>query len=256
MKPINSKKGITLMELMVVIAIMGVLSTVAMPKFFGFGEKTREKIDLLKLYDLRNAINIALIEDSDALTHYTPVKNLNDDQKKNLLTKLSNGLSSDGGATLFVIELHNGLSINVQGSHGSANNTNNICEMIGSSGTWYMALKDANFDGVADIVAARLNYKYNKDGDSYTSKSYINSRKQTDYRTAPKKPLFQSKALNIGKINDNERYTVSVRWTDPISPGYSVEVYLLPHGKTWESAYMTDNGTCFSTYGNKGCSKK
>ena len=221
------------MELMVVIAIMGVLSAVAMPKFFGFGEKTREKIDLLKLYDLRNAINIALIEDSDALAHYTPVKNLNDDQKKNLLTKLSNGLSSDGGATLFVIELHNGLSINVQGSHGSANNTNNICEMIGSSGTWYMALKD-----------------------SYTSKSYINSRKQTDYRTAPKKPLFQSKALNIGKINDNERYTVSVRWTDPLSPGYSVEVYLLPHGKTWESAYMTDNGTCFSTYGNKGCSKK
>ena len=84
MKPINSKKGITLMELMVVIAIMGVLSTVAMPKFFGFGEKTREKIDLLKLYDLRNAINIALVEDSDALTHYTPVKDLNDDQKKNL----------------------------------------------------------------------------------------------------------------------------------------------------------------------------
>ena len=63
MKPMNSKRGITLMELMVVIAIMGILSTVAVPKLFGAGEKAREKIDLMKLYDLRNAINLALIED-------------------------------------------------------------------------------------------------------------------------------------------------------------------------------------------------
>ena len=67
MKPMNSKRGITLMELMVVIAIMGILSTVAMPKFFGTAEKAREKIDLMKLYDLRNALNLALIEDIGAM---------------------------------------------------------------------------------------------------------------------------------------------------------------------------------------------
>ena len=63
MNTINSKRGITLMELMVVIAIMGILSTVAMPKLLGFDERAREKIDLMKLYDLRNALNLALIED-------------------------------------------------------------------------------------------------------------------------------------------------------------------------------------------------
>ena len=255
MKPINSKRGITLMELMLVIAITSVLSLVALPKFLGVGEKAREKIDLLKLYDLRNAINLALIEDSEALSNYSPVKDFDEKKKNDLLKKLSRGLSSDGGASLFVIELHNGLSINVQGSHGSANNANNICEMVGTSGTWYSALKEARFEGVADIIEARLNNNYSMGGATYTSKSYLNSAKKTDYRTAPIHSLFQSKALNFGKKNDNERYTVSVRWSDPDSPGFSVEVYLLPNGHTWQQAFMSDNGTCFSTYGNKGCSK-
>ena len=141
MKTVNSKRGITLMELMVVLAIMSILSTVAMPRMFGAGEKAREKIDLMKLYDLRNSLNLALIEDMDAMTHYEPSKKQNEDKKNELLRKLNNGLSSKQGATLFVIELHGKLSINVQGSHGSANNTNNISEMIGEDGTFYMALK-------------------------------------------------------------------------------------------------------------------
>ena len=129
MKPMNSKRGITLMELMVVIAIMGILSTVAVPKLFGAGEKAREKIDLMKLYDLRNAINLALIEDLDAMTKYTTI-----DPKKNKSTlndKLANGLSNDVGATLFVIELHRDYAINVQNSHNNANNKYNVSAMIG-----------------------------------------------------------------------------------------------------------------------------
>ena len=156
MNTINSKRGITLMELMVVIAIMGVLSSVAMPKLFGFGEKAREKIDLMKLYDLRNAINIALIEDSEAMSNYSPVQSQNDSTRNSFITKLHNGLSSNGGAALFVIELRSDLSINVQGKHWKANNTYNVCEMVGTDGTFYSALKTANFDGVADIIAARL----------------------------------------------------------------------------------------------------
>ena len=258
MKTVNSKRGITLMELMVVLAIMSILSTVAMPKMFGAGEKAREKIDLMKLYDLRNALNLALIEDSDAMTHYDPTKQQKASEKQKTLNRLNEGLSSKQGAALFVIELHGKLSINVQGTHNNANNTYNVSEMIGEGGTFYTALKDANFDGVADIIADRIkglgNYK--NGGDTYTSIPWKKSTGETYYRTAPKRTLFQSKALNAGKINDNTRYTLSIRWSDPDNPGYSVEVFIIPHQGEWNSAYMSDYGTCFSTYGRKGCAKR
>lgn len=254
MKTINSKKGITLMELMVVIAIMGILSTVAMPKMFGAGERAREKIDLMKLYDLRNAINLALIEDTDALDNYTPVKSSDRNANHN---KLSNALASDLGASIFVIEVHNDLSVNVQGTHRTLNASYNICDMVGNSGTLYAALKQANFDGVADIIAARLlNTGWKSDGETFTSIEYKNANNNTDYRTAPKKAMFQSRALNVGKLKENTRYTVNVRWSDKYNQGYSVEVYLVPSNGTYYNAYKTDNGTCFSTYGPKGCSKK
>jgi len=257
MNTINSKSGITLMELMVVIAIMGILSTVAMPKLFGVSEKAREKIDLMKLYDLRNAINLALIEDMDALDNYTPVTSQDQDKKKATQNKLSNALKSNSGASIFVIELHKQLSLNVQGTHRTLNSSYNVCEMVGSNGTLYTALKDANFDGVADIIAARLlNKGWKSDGETFTSTEYKNAENKTDYRTAPKKALFQSRALNLGKENENTRYTVNVRWSDPDNPGYSVEIYLLPKDGSWNTAYLSDNGTCFSTYGRKGCSKK
>lgn len=257
MKTVNSKRGITLMELMVVLAIMSILSTVAMPKMFGAGEKAREKIDLMKLYDLRNALNLALIEDMDAMTHYEPSKKQSPDEKQNTINRLNSALGSNTGAALFVIELHNSLSINVQGSHGKIanNNTTNICEMVGRDGTFYMALKDANFDGVADIIADRLKKDFKNGGDTYTSTPYTTSNGGTDYRTAPKRAIFQSKALTKGKIKDNTRYTVNIRWSDPDNPGYSVEVFLIPSGGNWNSAYRSDFGTCFSTYGRKGCSK-
>ena len=257
MKPMNSKRGITLMERMVVIAIMGILSTVAVPKLFGAGEKAREKIDLMKLYDLRNAINLALIEDLDAMTKYSTIKNVSADDKSKLNDKLANGLSNDVGATLFVIELHSMYSINVQGSQSNANNRYNVHEMIGYDGTFYEALKMANFDGVADIIADRINNKHKSDKDTYTSKEWPSTRcgGQFCYRTAPRRPLFQSRALNVGKVDTNTRYTVSLHWTDPSNP-YSVEVFLNPSGGTYKKAYLSDNGTCFSTLGRKGCEKK
>jgi hypothetical protein len=202
------------------------------------------------------SINIALIEDSEAMSNYSPVQSQNDSTRNSFISKLQNGLSSNGGAALFVIELRSDLSINVQGKHWNANNTYNICEMVGTDGTFYSALKTANFDGVADIIAARLSgNSWKSSGDTYTSKEYKNAENKSDYRTAPKKKLFQSKALNIGKYEDNTRYTMNVRWTDPDDP-YSVEVFLLPNKADWESAYRSDNGTCFSTYGNRGCRKK
>ena len=42
----RNKSGFTLIELMVVITIMGIISTVAVPNIFGMVEKSREKVDL------------------------------------------------------------------------------------------------------------------------------------------------------------------------------------------------------------------
>ena len=248
MTTLRSRKGITIIELMVVFAIMGFLSTVALPKFFGVAEKTREKVDLMKLYYLRDALNRALIEDFDAFTKYTTTKN-----GDNAMYTHLDQIGANQGAALFVIELHNGLSINVQGYHKDANKNSNICGVIGSGGTFYNALKEAKFDGVADIIADRLaGNKFNFSSETYTTTPYINQNDKTDYRTAPKQPMFISRALNHGKEKTNTRYTMSVHWS-PGSEGYSVEIFLLPNGKKWNQAYKSDNGTCFSTLGRKGC---
>ena len=245
----QSRRGVTILELMVVFAIMGFLATVAVPKFFGVAEKTREKMDLMKLYYLRDALNRALIEDLDAFQKYTPVTGGTDAKFTH-----ADQIGSKQGAALFVIELHSGLPINVQGYHWNANASTNICGLIGSGGTFYDALKEARFEGVADIVRDRLaNNKSNKNNvDTYTATAYTPPGGGTDYRTAPTQPMFISRALNHGKIADNTRYTMSVRWS-PGNEGYSVDVFLLPRNGDWQSAYKSDNGVCFSTYGRKGC---
>ena len=245
---IKSRRGVTIIELMVVFAIMGFLATVALPNLFGVAEKTREKVDLMKLYYLRDALNRALLEDLDAFQKYTPVKN-GTDSKYTHIEKIG----SNQGAALFVIELHGKLTSNVQGYHGKANSSTNICGLIGSSGTFYNALKEARFEGVADIVKDRLN-KNNFDFNSstYTTTSYVNQNNQTDYRTAPTQPMFISRALNAGKADTNTRYTMSVHWA-PGSENFSVEVFLLPNGNNWKNAYKSDHGVCFSTLGKKGC---
>ena len=106
---LKSHHGFTMVEIMVVIVILGVIAGIGAPKILGIVEKSREELDVLKLYHLRDALNRALIESESALSSYTPAKNQDDDKKSDLLSKLNNGLASDKGATLFVIEVHNGL---------------------------------------------------------------------------------------------------------------------------------------------------
>lgn len=252
----KAKRGFTLIELMVVISVMGILASIALPSTFGVVERSRERIDLLKLFYLRDALDRALVESETALYNSPYLSTGSEKEQQDRNKKLTNALKGKGVA-LFVIEVHNGLSINVQGSHGSANNDVNMCQLIGSSGPYYTALKDAGFEGVAEIVKDRLTGKsknYDHDGATYTSISYYSEKFQkTDYRTAPKNPMFISRALNVGKRDENTRYTMNIRWVGGNEKSRSVDVFLLPNGAAWNGAFMTDRGVCFSTAGPAGC---
>ena len=261
------KRGFTLVELMVVITVMGILAGVAVPSIFGLVERSREKIDLLKLYYLRDALNRALLESEDALYNSDFVSKGNNAEAN--LAKLKNALASESGVQLFIIEMRPDLPTNVQGKHSSITQNSEMSALIGKSGTWFDALKDSGFNGVADIVAARANGdEWKKDGSTFYSVPYNNG---SDYRTFPKEPLFISKELNKGKSTGlsgitsqgknktNYRLTMSFQWTGRSEDNHSVEVALLPNGGKLStkngrgSALLTEHGVCFSTYGDKGC---
>lgn len=244
----HTKHGFTMIEIMVVIVILGVLAGIGAPKLLGIVEKSRQEIDVLKLYDLRNALNKALLEDGEALNNYTAVKKDNDRQKT--LNSLNSKLAA--GAPLFILELDQGHSINVSGTHKEAPT---ICEIIGTGGTIYNALQEAGFGDVAEIVRQRILKNNNVDLNSqnYTVSSYTNEN-GTFNRTTPKHPLFTSRALTeapSGKI----RLTMNIQWSGGNPNSHSVEVYLVPAKGAWNAAFKTDYGICFSTYGPAGCAQ-
>ena len=252
---------------MVVIAIMGILAAVAVPSIFGIVERAKEKVDLTKLFYLRDALNRALVENENAL--YNSAYVTSDKDAAANRSKLERALASEAGVQLFIIEVRPDLHSNVQGKHSSVSQNSEMSSLVGKSGTWYDALKESGFNGVADILIARAtgdNWK--RDGETFYSVPYNNN---SDYRTYPKEPMFISKELNNGKSTGlsgitsqgnnktNYRLTMSFQWTGRDPSSRTVEVALLPNGgklstsKGEGSALLTEHGVCFSTYGDIGC---
>ena len=156
----NRKAGFTIIELMVVIIIVNLLSGVAVPKLTDYIERTRQKIDLLKLYDLRDGLNRALYEGD--------ILNIDESAtcsgRQNSKGNLSKWLASKDGVTLFIIELHDILPANFQPDNKNRISDNqNMCGLLTSDGFWSQALRDAGFDAVANILIDRQTGKYKKD---------------------------------------------------------------------------------------------
>lgn len=260
------KGGFTIVELMVVIIIVNLLSGIGVPKVTELIERSKERIDLLKLYYLRDAINRHMYE-SDLFTGADPtVKN-----GENLATYLA----SDDGAALFIIELHDKMPANYQGIHGSKANTNNVNQFTYKDGFLSTVLKESGFEAIADIVEQR-NLHENKASDIKSSATYVaetvkNGVYGNYVRTYPRNPLFKSKILNSSYSSSGDqqyRIALKIQWTGKNPNSHSVEVFFA-NGKTvnadkkkgisesgkYKSSLLSCHGTCFSTYGASGCSQ-
>lgn len=251
------KGGFTLVELMVVIIIINLLSGVAIPKCTDLIEKTREKIDLMKMYYLRDALNRALYE--DVVTNVTAVEGLNNyNACKNVNgTDLETKLKSTTGLALFIIQRSSSMPVNYQGTHSKAQ-SNNMCGLMFSNGFWNTAFKDAGFGAVADIIRDRASAG-NDQNVTTTSKTYTavpNSMHTSWWRTYPTNPIFISKFMTSDPTERSESNTsivLKVRWAGGNPDSHSLELFFTYDSGDYQSALRSRLGTCFSTIGEAGC---
>lgn len=245
----KKKGGFTIIELMVVIIIINLLSGVAVPKLTDYIEKTRQKIDLMKLYYLRDALNRALYEDdASRIDESTTCSG-----RKNNKDNLSKWLASKDGVTLFIIELHDILPANFQPDNKNRISDNqNMCGVLTGGGFWSDALRDAGFGAVANILIDRQSGKYTNNKGYTAYKVKINN--QDWWRTFPTQPLFISRALNGDPnaaktgVGGQNRYNFKIRWLNGNEKTHSLEVFVQSaQGTDKGKPFTTRQGTCFST---------
>lgn len=71
----RSQKGFTLIELIVVIAVIGILATILLPKFTDFTDRAREKAVLSEAKNIATVIDVLYAEDGK---YYTNLETLSD----------------------------------------------------------------------------------------------------------------------------------------------------------------------------------
>ena len=243
------KGGFTIVELMVVIIILNLISGVAIPQLTDYIERSRQKIDLIKLYYLRDALDRALYEDDVLRLDESTKCSGRQNNKENL----SKWLATKDGVTLFIMELHDNLPANFQPDNKNRITDNqNMCGVLTSESFWSDALRDAGFGAIADILIDRQTGKYQK-GKGYTAyKVKINN--QDWWRTFPTKPLFISKAMNGDPnaaktgVGGQNRYNFKIRWSKGNPDSHSLEVFFqAAQGADAGYPFTTRQGICFST---------
>ncbi len=129
----SNNKGFSLVELIVVIAIMAVLMGVLAPTLIGNVEKSRESTDLQNLDTIKGAVVTAMNQENVSKAHAGTA------MKVKMTLDGTNTLSAGTGATPAMVtalqaELADTLRDKITAKSGQANKANNVIEISISDG--------------------------------------------------------------------------------------------------------------------------
>ncbi|SHJ70741.1 type II secretion system protein G [Hathewaya proteolytica DSM 3090] len=114
MKKKSVKKGFTLIELIVVIAILGILAAVLLPKFSGFTDDARKKSAMSEAKNVYTAMSAYYAEKGVYPTETdkaTTLSNLSDKLRTN--TTIASTVPTDGSGLLFTYKFSDKITIKV-----------------------------------------------------------------------------------------------------------------------------------------------